>query len=82
MTLGVDFNQLFQSIATLPQTQKDINAIASAAQQAQDPMVQKQIQAGVVQVETYAKTSLVLQALSTAALVGVFLLQIKAMKKG
>jgi hypothetical protein len=73
----MDIKAMLASIFTLPQTQKDISQIASMAQQAQSPQMQAQLSQAQADLTTAIGTQLTLQFISTAALVGIFVLLYK-----
>lgn len=70
----MDFKQLLQSVFKLPQTQQDISKLAEAARQAQSPQLQMQIDQMRADLTAAIGTQLTLQFVSTAALVGLFIL--------
>ncbi len=73
--------EIYEGVSQLPQTQRDIQAIAQATRRAQSPEFQERVQSGIEEVEDMGKTILVLQAISAAAVVGMFLLQFKESMK-
>lgn len=79
--MGQSLSDIFQSIVTLPQTQKDIRSIAQAADQFQSPQGQQQLQQIGRDVQDYATVQLLLQATGTIAMVGILLINIRNMKR-
>lgn len=79
--LGASFTDVISSVFQLPQTQKDINQIAQTTKAAQSPEMQALIREIQGEVTDYARVQLVLQALATIAMVGMFMLELSR-KKG
>jgi len=73
----VDFKALLQSVFKLPQTQTDISKLAEAARQAQSPQMQQQLAQAQADLTAAIGTQLTLQFVSTAALIGIFILLYK-----
>jgi hypothetical protein len=73
----MDFKALLNSLFTLPKTQQDIRQIAQVAQQAQSPQLQAQLAQMQSDLTAAVGTQLTLQFISTAALVGIFVLLYK-----
>jgi len=77
----VGIQDWWRSVRQIPQTQKDIRTIASVTEQIQSPQLQHQIIEVREDIEDLGKTLLVLQAVGTAAMVGMFLLQFRETQK-
>ena len=75
--MTVDFKAMLNSLFTLPKTQQDISKIAEAARQAQSPQMQAQLAQVQTDLTAAIGTQLTLQFISTAALVGIFVLLFK-----
>lgn len=69
-----------RAVQGLPQTQRDINELATASKQARSPEVQQIAQEIKGEVQTFANVQLALQALSTLAILGIFILNVKGRK--
>jgi len=65
----------------VPQTQQDVNVIAGAVQQVQTPQFQADLGEAKQAVIAYAGAQLFFQFVSTAAMVGMFLIQLKASRR-
>ena len=78
--LGAGFTDIISSVFKLPQTQKDISQIAQTTKAAQSPEVQAMIREIQGEVADFAKVQLVLQALATVAMVGMFVLELNRRK--
>lgn len=77
----MDLFALIQTLQGVPQTQQDINVLAQAARDYQSPATQAQIQSFTTKAETAAIIMLLLQTVSTAAAVGILLVQLKNSRK-
>ncbi len=73
----MDFKNLLNSLFTLPKTQKDISQIAEVARQSQSPQLSAQLAQAQSDLTAAVGTQLALQAVSTVALVGIFVLLYK-----
>ena len=73
--LGLDLNKLWKSITQLPETQKDVQAIAQATREAQAPQAQQYFREIAEDVEDYGKTTVILQAIIAGAAVAGLILQ-------
>jgi hypothetical protein len=71
----------WEAIKNLPKTQKDISTLAKTAKQVQSPAVQQQVKELKSDVEDLGMTILVLQAVGTFAMVGMFFLAAKRSKR-
>lgn len=77
----MDLFGLIQTLNGAQKTQQDIGVIAQVAQQAQSPAVQQEIRAVASKAEVAAIAMLTLQAISTAAAVGILLVHLKNSRK-
>ena len=75
------FREFLDSILTLPQTQRDIRKIAEATEYAQSPEARATLEQAQATVEAYATTQLVLQVLSTVAILGLLYVSLKNGKR-
>lgn len=87
--MGFDLSEVIKQAGSvlgmgqkMPQTQADIRQIAQAAQTAQSPAFQAQLQRVEAEVADYAKVQLALQAFSTMAIIGLFLIALRNHSKG
>lgn len=77
----MNWSSLLDAATTAAQTQRDINVLANTAEEFQSPGVQQQLQEAKSLAETYATVTLMLQVVTTVAIVGQFLLQLQNQKK-
>lgn len=73
----MDFKAMLNSLFTLPKTQRDVSQIAEMARQAQSPQLAQQLAQAQADLTAAVGTQLALQAVSTAALIGIFVLLYK-----
>lgn len=73
---------LFEALSGVPRTQADINQIAQVSQQLQSPQVKQEIQNIGTDLKYGAAALFTLQAISTAAMVGMFLIALDNHRKG
>lgn len=78
----MNWSSLLDAATNAAQTQRDINVLANTAEEFQSPGVQQQLQEAKSLAETYATVTLMLQVVTTIAIVGQFLLQLQNNKKG
>lgn len=78
----MNWSSLLDLASGAGQTQRDINVLANTAEQFQSPSVQSQLQEAKTLAETYATITLMLNVVTTVAIVGTFLIQIQNQKKG
>jgi hypothetical protein len=74
------FSDIVQSVFKLPQTQRDISQIAETTKTVQSPEVQAVMREIQGEVTDFARVQLVLQALATIAMVGMFVLELNRRK--
>lgn len=74
------FNDILNALVGLPQTQRDVHVLATAAQQAQSPELKSELERMRVQLETYATVDVGLKVVSAAALIAILVVLVR--KKG
>ncbi len=77
----MNWSSLIDAASNVGQTQRDITKLANTAEEFQSPGVQAQLQEAKSLAETYATITLMLQVVTTIAIVGTFLIQIQNQKK-
>jgi hypothetical protein len=77
----MDFQSLIQSLTQLPQTQKDIQSLARTGEQIRSPETQAILSAVQTDLTHFVSIQVGLQALSTLAALGVFMITLANYRK-